>query len=59
MSKSRFLVRARLEHDGKLYLSGATVELPDEAAAPLLAVNVIESVAAAVEPEDKGRKAAK
>ena len=54
MAKSRYKVKSRLEHDGKLYEPGATIELADDAAAPLVEIRVIEP-APADEPA-KGRK---
>lgn len=57
MAKQKYLVKSRLEHDGKLYEPGKSVELDDEAAAPLVAVHVIEPAAVEAEADkSKGKK---
>lgn len=42
----KFTVKTAVDHDGKRYESGKTVDLRDEAAEPLLAVDAIEAIEA-------------
>lgn len=52
---STYTILSPVEHDGERYEIGATIDLEDAQAAPLLALAAIEGPVAAVVPAEAGK----
>lgn len=55
-AKAKYLVKSPLDHNGKRYEIGKTVDLTDDEAEPLLPIDVVEPAEKQAEKATKGGK---